>query len=74
MPIPDLTSVPFLSTLPEWGATIRSGERIGLHVISIHAPRVGSDTMQSVTYTPMRVISIHAPRVGSDAFPPPGIP
>ena len=33
--------------------------------ISIHAPRVGSDT-NAVTENPFEYISIHAPRVGSD--------
>ena len=33
----------FQSTLPVWGATIRSGNGGGKNDISIHAPRVGSD-------------------------------
>ena len=33
----------FQSTLPVWGATYRPGIESGLGVISIHAPRVGSD-------------------------------
>ena len=56
----------FQSTLPVWGAT-------GLHeavldgtVISIHAPRVGSDLPATCDLADA-VISIHAPRVGSDA-------
>ena len=55
----------FQSTLPVWGAT-------GLHeavldgtVISIHAPRVGSDLPATCDLADA-VISIHAPRVGSD--------
>ena len=36
--------------------------------ISIHAPRVGSDTMTPIT-NPCSTISIHAPRVGSDIQP-----
>ena len=55
----------FQSTLPVWGATLvlelqeRRGE------ISIHAPRVGSDS--TISHMPQRkLISIHAPRVGSD--------
>ena len=36
-------------------------------MISIHAPRVGSDGDESV-FTVLLSISIHAPRVGSDAF------
>ena len=39
--------------------------RIFLREISIHAPRVGSDSIGSVTL-PVAPISIHAPRVGSD--------
>ena len=34
--------------------------------ISIHAPRVGSDSLGSVTWAISGTISIHAPRVGSD--------
>ena len=37
----------------------------GLHDISIHAPRVGSDGIDG-TYKVLYYISIHAPRVGSD--------
>ena len=33
----------FQSTLPVWGATLRHSQRPDLAVISIHAPRVGSD-------------------------------
>ena len=36
--------------------------------ISIHAPRVGSDTSRKGTTTGSP-ISIHAPRVGSDSIP-----
>ena len=35
-------------------------------IISIHAPRVGSDTTQGVSDSQRAMISIHAPRVGSD--------
>ena len=35
--------------------------------ISIHAPRVGSDTLASRLLWMATKISIHAPRVGSDA-------
>ena len=60
----DIESV-FLSTLPAWGATswVR-GSRL-TYVISIHAPRVGSDRC-TCRCTWHCSISIHAPRVGSD--------
>ena len=55
----------FQSTLPVWGATkvppIPPPER----GISIHAPRVGSDSTWYILGM-FPVISIHAPRVGSD--------
>ena len=56
----------FQSTLPVWGATNTGTSGQGHPLISIHAPRVGSDGF------PMERagggdISIHAPRVGSDA-------
>ena len=48
------------------------GERLGkinqaliAKLISIHAPRVGSDALASLV-SELVVISIHAPRVGSD--------
>ena len=37
-------------------------------VISIHAPRVGSDVMDAVPVKTVTLISIHAPRVGSDVM------
>ena len=37
-------------------------------VISIHAPRVGSDIKMHILVGPVGHISIHAPRVGSDPF------
>ena len=37
-------------------------------IISIHAPRVGSDSRKSKFKRLKRTISIHAPRVGSDIF------
>ena len=39
-----LTSKRFQSTLPVWGATILREIPAGTEGISIHAPRVGSDT------------------------------
>ena len=35
--------------------------------ISIHAPRVGSDSCRFIQSFPKLLISIHAPRVGSDS-------
>ena len=55
----------FQSTLPVWGATPLHRFWISFIVISIHAPRVGSDRMGGLRYAD-RQISIHAPRVGSD--------
>ena len=58
----------FQSTLPVWGATI--GE-LYLQVettISIHAPRVGSDSAHFNRFRKSNNISIHAPRVGSDTY------
>ena len=49
--LPILNALVFLSTLPAWGATAgrtADFERTG---ISIHAPRVGSDQMQTSTPT-----------------------
>ena len=44
-----------------------------LVLISIHAPRVGSDSLHNVVTLIDIEISIHAPRVGSDSAPsPPG--
>ena len=39
----------FQSTLPVWGATSSRSEALALDWISIHAPRVGSDTTGLVT-------------------------
>src|SRR5699024_9630488 len=51
------------------------GERQGMYklekpgiIISIHAPRVGSDKEHTIRSWHSRMISIHAPRVGSDQF------
>ena len=60
----------FQSTLPVWGAT--SGDPCGpaAFPISIHAPRVGSDSAgHPERRTRCKSISIHAPRVGSDDLP-----
>ena len=64
-------SCEFQSTLPVWGATPPERVLLANAVISIHAPRVGSDTTAVEAHL-WETISIHAPRVGSDiltAFP-----
>ena len=60
----------FQSTLPVWGATPPdpAGRLAGR--ISIHAPRVGSDTPVTKDQLTRGEISIHAPRVGSDRGAP----
>ena len=67
---PDTILIPndyklFQSTLPVWGATDNHILVMALQLISIHAPRVGSDLLRPV-HRPALPISIHAPRVGSD--------
>jgi len=57
----------FQSTPPVWGATIRDLVIKLISVVSIHAPRVGSDEHLEYRDTGIDV-SIHAPRVGSDSF------
>ena len=61
-----LRRFPFQSTLPVWGATTGEIKLPSDAVISIHAPRVGSDLSQTVIDNALPGISIHAPRVGSD--------
>ena len=57
--------VEFLSTLPARGAT-EAGRVYELSVlISIHAPREGSDLLAHPA-PDRKLISIHAPREGSD--------
>ena len=55
----------FQSTLPAWGATGHLQPSRAHGLISIHAPRVGSD-MYQLPFCNHSIISIHAPRVGSD--------
>ena len=58
----------FQSTLPVRGATkICSFTAINL-IISIHAPRAGSDGRRNGAAHNRGDISIHAPRAGSDPF------
>ena len=57
----------FQSTLPVWGATIEWSYSSRIGFVSIHAPRVGSDSNISRKAVVVHV-SIHAPRVGSDVI------
>ena len=56
----------FLSTLPVGGATWNNFQRGDFHLISIHAPRGGSDSLKWPKEPARSAISIHAPRGGSD--------
>ena len=56
----------FLSTLPARGATCLEAAVYGVHGISIHAPREGSDSPFPACPAASFIISIHAPREGSD--------
>ena len=60
--------IAFQSTLPAWGATFKPSIFLDFIVISIHAPRMGSDLF-AVPAGKQRRISIHAPRMGSDGRP-----
>ena len=66
MALPDTMAAPFLSTLPVRGATMNCSEVTLMTVISIHAPREGSDGDGGGGRHPQLHISIHAPREGSD--------
>ena len=57
----------FQSTLPVRGATGREWQRRSIGMISIHAPRAGSDVKRRIPGDADIAISIHAPRAGSDA-------
>ena len=57
----------FLSTLPARGATGQILFPVVYAVISIHAPREGSDPWAMPSASETISISIHAPREGSDA-------
>ena len=56
----------FQSTLPGWGATFVPVCAGICLIISIHAPRMGSDPPRTLASWPSFSISIHAPRMGSD--------
>ncbi len=58
----------FQSALPVWGATRSRRSRIWGFVVSIRAPRVGSDEREARLSARISV-SIRAPRVGSDEKP-----
>ena len=64
--LPHLLITLFQSTLPVWGATGSNSDFTKSFTISIHAPRVGSDTAKRKSLIEIPTISIHAPRVGSD--------
>ena len=54
----------FQSTLPVWGATAKTRQIQHPLLVSIHAPRVGSDETRVVGIK-VDCVSIHAPRVGA---------
>ena len=56
----------FQSTLPVGGATEEWQEEVNQSIISIHAPRGGSDEVAAAYPRACSLISIHAPRGGSD--------
>ena len=58
-------TTPFQLTLPVWGATQMHTHHGLIHLISTHAPRVGSDKHAERRGNKIG-ISTHAPRVGSD--------
>ena len=60
------SSSEFQSTLPVRGATAPRVPVDHLQVISIHAPREGSDSWKQLRELRPGDISIHAPREGSD--------
>ena len=60
----------FLSTLPARGATVTPRVSIFGKIISIHAPREGSDAGSELLSALGGMISIHAPREGSDTALP----
>ncbi len=60
-----LRKTAFQSTLPARGATLMAFDIETTRLISIHAPRTGSDQIPEYAKNCER-ISIHAPRTGSD--------
>ena len=61
------TAIEFQSTRPVWGATSRAVCHIKERSVSIHAPRVGRDSMLELSQASI-IVSIHAPRVGRDTI------
>ena len=59
-------AIQFQSTLPARGATGRILQPRTQRMISIHAPREGSDVEKAINNLTRAIISIHAPREGSD--------
>ena len=59
--------VQFQSTLPVRGATTNTSGLFVENIISIHAPRAGSDIVADKRFQVIKMISIHAPRAGSDS-------
>ena len=59
------SNAPFQSTLPVRGATAKRYDAVWVRLISIHAPREGSDLI-ALWDCVYKIISIHAPREGSD--------
>ena len=64
----DIYTAEFQSTLPARGATCSTSLISWAVMISIHAPRTGSDAILSQPSSLLIDISIHAPRTGSDAL------
>ena len=60
------SAIGFQSTLPARGATTTAASTASSALISIHAPRTGSDDKASINSRLSDLISIHAPRTGSD--------
>ena len=67
-PTATMSRIPlFQSTRPVWGATQQAGDSPQDQCVSIHAPRVGRDSLISIISPPL-LVSIHAPRVGRDTL------
>ena len=62
----NISIITFQSTLPAWGATVLFLRAVPVVMISIHAPRMGSDVGRLLDLEQHKLISIHAPRMGSD--------
>ena len=62
----------FQSTPPGWEATLAARQKLRILKISIHASRVGGDTLPEIVQRVDHLISIHASRVGGDPLSPSG--